>query len=165
LNDRGPLLRLTGLAAAANLPAHIPQRMADRARSLLRAQGVSADVKPLRERSAGPGAGTFLLAEYEHSRAGFAALGAKGKPSEQVAEEACLDFLAFHRHAGAAVDMHLADQLLLPLALAPGRSEFTTCRVTSHLITNAHVIRRFVNAEIDITGGEGEPGKVSVVNV
>jgi RNA 3'-terminal phosphate cyclase (ATP) len=163
LPGRGPLRRVAGLAVAANLPAHIPQRMANRARSLLRQNGVNAEVTPLRESAAGPGAGFFLTAEYENSLAGFASLGAKGKPSEQVAEEACLDFVAFSRHAGAAVDMHLADQLLLPLALAEGTSEYTTCRITNHLLTNAHVIHQFVEgASIEITGAEGEAGSIKV---
>ena len=35
LIERGPLISITGRALAANLPAHIPQRMADRARALL----------------------------------------------------------------------------------------------------------------------------------
>ena len=33
--ERGPLIRITGRAVAANLPAHIAQRMADRARAAL----------------------------------------------------------------------------------------------------------------------------------
>ncbi len=62
----------------------------------------------------------------------------------------------------AAVDMHLADQLLLPCALAPGRSEYTTCRITLHLLTNAEVIRMFLPAQIVIEGEENQPGRVSV---
>lgn len=41
----GRLLRVTGRAVAANLPAHIPQRMADRATSLLAAVAGSVDVQ------------------------------------------------------------------------------------------------------------------------
>ena len=94
--------------------------------------------------------------------AGFSAVGERGKPSEQVAEEACLDFLAFASHTEAAVDMHLADQLLMPMALAVGESTFTTCRVTSHLLTNAHVIRQFVDARIEIEAEEAAPGRIRV---
>ena len=46
-----------------------------------------------------------------------------------------LKFLA----TGAAVDPYLADQLILPLALASGSSELTTSRITQHLLTNAEV--------------------------
>ncbi len=40
-----------------------------------------------------------------------------------------------------AVDPHSADQLLLPLALAEGRSAYTVTEVTEHLRTNAATIR------------------------
>jgi RNA 3'-terminal phosphate cyclase (ATP) len=48
--ERGPLLRISGRAVAANFPAHIPQRMADRARSLLAVLGADLFIEPLRHR-------------------------------------------------------------------------------------------------------------------
>jgi RNA 3'-terminal phosphate cyclase (ATP) len=160
-SERGPLQRVWGLAAAASLPAHIAQRMAGRSRNLLSEAELDAEVTPVRERAASPGAVTLLFARYANAITGFSALGEKGKPSEQVATEAALDLLAQHR-SGQAVDMHLADQLLLPLALAAGASTFTTCRVTRHLLTNAEIIREFVPATIAIDGEEGETGTVTV---
>ena len=56
--------------------------------------------------------------------------------------------------SGAAVDGHLADQLLLPMALGGG-GVFTTARVSQHTRTNADVIRRFL--EVPITIDEGDP--------
>ncbi len=56
LEDRGPLLRIFGRAVAANLPAHISQRMADRARNLLAVLGADLQIEPLRVRAACPGA-------------------------------------------------------------------------------------------------------------
>jgi RNA 3'-terminal phosphate cyclase (ATP) len=146
------------------LPAHIPQRMANRTRNVLADKGLTAEITPSRERSAGPGAGLVLVAEYERALAGFSSVGERGKPSEKVAEEACLDLLEHHA-SGVPVDLHLADQLLLPMALAAGRSEFRTSRVTQHLLTNAHVIRQFVPAEIKIEGKEGEAGGVAVEGI
>jgi len=160
--ERGTFRAVAGHAVAANLPAHIPQRISGRAMNLLKGEGLRTDITPERVRAEGPGAGLFLAAKYEHITAGFTSLGRQGKPSEQVADEACLDLLTFHRHEHAAVDMHLADQLLLPCALAPGRSEYTTCRVTRHLLTNAEVIRMFLPAQIVIEGEENQPGRVSV---
>lgn len=149
LVERGELRRVSGRAVAANLPAHIPQRMADRARSLLAATGVKAHIEPLRVRAACAGAGIFLTAEYEHVRAGFNALGTKGKPSEVVAEEAVTALLA-HRDSGAALDEHLADQLVLPLALAGGESSFTVEQVSRHLTTNAWVVEQFGLARVSV---------------
>ncbi len=165
LSQRGELMEVSGLAVACNLPSHIPQRIADRARSLLKSEGLSANIRPERVRGAGPGAGLFLTARYQHVSAGFSALGQRGKPSETVAEEACRELLAFHRSQGAAVDLHLSDQILLPCAVAPGQSEYTTSRVTAHLLTNAEVIGRFLPVRISIEGSESEPGVVRVEHV
>ena len=65
----------------------------------------------------------------------FVGLGERGKPSEAVADEA-VDQLGLRGRRRAAVDPHSADQILLPLAFAPGRSEFTVSEVTEHLRTN-----------------------------
>jgi RNA 3'-terminal phosphate cyclase (ATP) len=91
------LLRVKGRAVAANLPAHIPQRMAERASSLLEPLGAALDIRPERVGAACPGAGIFLTAGYEHAPAGFCSLGAVGKPSEAVAEEAATLLLQHHR--------------------------------------------------------------------
>ncbi len=149
LETRGPLRRVSGRAVAANLPAHIPQRMADRARALLGAAGIAAEVAAERVRAACPGAGIFLVAQYEGASGGFSALGRPGKPAEDVAEEAVAALLA-HRAAGAALDAHLADQVLVPLALASGPSSFSAERASRHLETNAWVIERFGRAQIKI---------------
>jgi RNA 3'-terminal phosphate cyclase (ATP) len=161
LTERGTIKRVWGQAIACSLPSHIPQRMVNRAANVLAAGGLPSQLTPRRERCAGPGAGIMLIAEYEHACAGFAAIGAKGKPSEEVADEACAALLV-HHDLGAPVDLHLADQILLPLALADGPSEYRTSRITGHLLTNAHVIRQFVHAEIEVAGQEGRPGTVSV---
>jgi RNA 3'-terminal phosphate cyclase (ATP) len=151
LVEPGALRRVWGRAVAANLPSHIPQRMATRTISLLKGAGVDARVEPLRVRAACAGAGIFLTAEYEGIRAGFSVLGAKGKPSEAVAEEAVAAALA-HRDSGATLDQHLADQLVLPLTLAGGASRFSVERVSRHLTTNIWVLEQFGLARASIEG-------------
>jgi RNA 3'-terminal phosphate cyclase (ATP) len=118
--------------------------------SLLRQAGLPAAIQPQRVRSVSPGAGIFLVAEYEGSRAGFSALGQLGKPSEQVAEEAVNDLLAFH-HSGALLDRHLADQLVLPMALARLPGEFRVEELSPHTLTNLWVVEQFLGrvAEVD----------------
>jgi RNA 3'-terminal phosphate cyclase (ATP) len=151
LVERGSLRRVRGRAVAANLPAHIPQRMTDRAHSLLKGAGLDAHIEPLRVRAECAGAGIFLTAEYEGARAGFSALGAKGKPSEAVAEEAVVALLA-HRDSGQALDQHLADQLVLPMALAGDASSFSVERISRHLATNKWVVEQFGLAQILVKG-------------
>ncbi len=164
LRDRGSITRVRGTAVACNLSADIAQRMADRATSILRSHQIPCEVMPRRGQGAGRGAFIFLIAEYEYATAGFSALGERGKPSEKVAEEACQNLLAHHAD-GSPVDSHLADQLLLPVALAHGESKFRTSHVTRHLLTNAHVIRQFIPASIEIHGEEGEAGQVVVEGI
>ena len=148
--ERGPLRRITGRAVAANLPSRICQRMCDRARAALADIGVPIQIEALRVRAVCPGAGIFLLAEYEESlAASFSAHGRQGKPSEAVAEEA-VAALREHHVSGAAVELHLADQLLVPLAIATGPSEFTVARPTAHLTTNAWTIEQFGIAKVTI---------------
>jgi RNA 3'-terminal phosphate cyclase (ATP) len=150
--------RIEGVAAVTNLPAHIPQRMARRAHNLLTQAGFTADIQPLRERGAGPGAAICLWLP----QAGFAALGQKGFPADKVAETAVNALLAFVE-TEAAVDPHLADQLLLPLALAHGRSQFTTSRLTQHTLTNTALLRRWLDVEIEISAGLDQPGQIEVM--
>jgi RNA 3'-terminal phosphate cyclase (ATP) len=164
LNTRGELRQVRGTAAAMNLPAHIAQRMSSRATNLLAQEGIQATIEPRRLRGSGPGAGLFLIAEYEHSRAGFSALGRKGLPAEDVAQSACQDLLE-HHVSGAPVGPHLADQLLLPMAVAKGRSTATTSCVSRHLLTNAWVVNRFLGPVVSVEGDEGQPGIIVVKGV
>jgi RNA 3'-terminal phosphate cyclase (ATP) len=144
---RGNLRLVGGRAVAANLPAHIPQRMADRARALLADLGVPIDIRPQRITAACPGAGIFLVADYEALPASFSAYGRLGKASEAVADEVIAS-LRDHHASGAVVELHLADQLLLPLAFASGVSSFTVMRASAHLLTNAWTIEQFGIADI-----------------
>ncbi|QLD86115.1 RNA 3'-terminal phosphate cyclase [Natronomonas halophila] len=86
------------------------------------------------------GSALVLAAVYEGGRAGFTALGEAGKPSEEVASEAVDEFQDFHDGAGA-VDRRLADQLMVPLALAGG--EVLAPERTDHVETNRGVIETF----------------------
>ena len=106
----------------------------------------------------------FLVAEFEQVRAGFTSLGRKGKPAETVAEEAVEEFLRYYE-SGAALDQHLADQLILPLALAKGTSSFTTCRITQHLLTNAWIVEQLLGRKVVIDGEQGKAGKVTVLGL
>ena len=149
LLERGALRQVRGLAVVTELPSHIPQRMASRAENLLHDAHLKASVQPRRERGIAPGAGIFLTAEYENSLAGFSALGRVGVPAEKVAEMACQELVEFHK-TGAPIDVHLADQLLLPAALASEESQYRVTEISSHLTTNAWVIQQFGVAEIRI---------------
>ncbi|HXV41493.1 MAG TPA: RNA 3'-terminal phosphate cyclase [Anaerolineae bacterium] len=151
---RGVLKQIKGVAVASSLPAHIAQRMRDRAANLLEQASLPFTIEPQRVRSASPGAGIFLVAEYEHSLAGFTALGEIGKPAERVAEEAINDLTAFH-HSNALLDKHLADQLILPQALSGRAATLSVERVSNHTLTNLWLVEQFLGPVAEINRDEG----------
>lgn len=161
LTERGALLAVCGLSAVANLPREIAERQ--RRQALRRLKTLLPDATPdvtLEELPAcSRGTVLLLLAELESGRACCFALGARGKRAERVADEAVDALTAFLRSDGV-VDPWLADQLLMPLALADGPSSLRTSEVTAHLVTNAEVIQLFLPVEIGVDGPLGSPATV-----
>jgi RNA 3'-terminal phosphate cyclase (ATP) len=162
--DRGPGKRIRGVAGVANLRPDIAERMSRRASELLFERGWDAEINLASWKSPGQGAALSLIAESAHGiPATFVGLGARGKPAEIVAEEAVAEFFAFADAPGGAVDPHSADQILLPLALAPGRSEYTVSEVTEHLRTNVATVRAFLDRSIAIEEPtDARPGRVVI---
>ncbi len=161
LTQRGNLRTLRGISAVSNLPGHIAERQKRQADEVLGRQGFDPQIDTVDAPSRGQGSLFFLLAEFDNVRAGFTSLGRRGKPAERVAEEACADFLSYHE-SGAALDRYLADQLILPMALAERESSFTTCRITQHLLTNIWVVEQFLQTRFIVEGAEGKAGKVVI---
>ncbi|OGO26686.1 MAG: RNA 3'-terminal-phosphate cyclase [Chloroflexi bacterium RBG_16_52_11] len=167
---RGELLRLIGISAVANLDRSIADRQKRQATGRLLRHFPSLLIKTISLPAQNKG--TFLLLAAEFASGGgahparccFCALGELGKPAERVADEAVDSFITFLQ-SGGAIDHHLADQLLLPLALASGPSILSSARITQHLLTNAEVIRYFLPVEIDIFGVLGEPGTIRIVPI
>ena len=163
--QRGPLVRIRGLSGVANLEDEIATRQKHQA--LRRLYPVCRDSKLKTLHLPSPGKGTFILIKASFEGCGsacFTALGAPGKPAEQVADEAVDQLLAFLETDGC-LDHYLADQLLLPLSLIDGASAFRTNRITNHLLTNAHVIQQFLPVSIVIEGEKGAPGLIRVTGI
>ncbi len=148
------------LSAVASLPDSIAQRQSRWARQRLESAGLACTV---REESWPSGPGTMLAVTLATKPVPtlFFGLGARGRPAERVADEAVDQALAY-LNAPGAVDSHSADQLLLPLCLAQGPSRFSVTQVTKHLLTNAAVIRHFLDRPIACEGEEDGPGWISV---
>jgi RNA 3'-terminal phosphate cyclase (ATP) len=90
------------------------------------------------------GPGNVLLAtlEHEHVTAVFAGFGEKAVTAENVAKT-LLGRVRRYIASGAVADEYLADQLMVPLALAGGGA-FTVDTVSQHALTNATIIERFL---------------------
>ena len=140
------------VSAASRLPEHVRRRQAERLRERL---GQNLPVDLIEAGGLDPGSIVLLYGP----RAGFDALGVKGKPAEKVADEAADAFLSF-KGRRAAVDRHLADQIVLYLALAQGPSSFITPEITMHLLTNLWVIEQFLGPVFEVQGELRERGEV-----
>jgi RNA 3'-terminal phosphate cyclase (ATP) len=88
----------------------------------------------------------MLEAVFEHGTELVSGFGKLGVPAQVVADKAAKrmkGYMAAPAYAGP----HLADQLLLPFALAGGGS-FTTVKPSLHTKTGAEVISRFLNVDL-----------------
>jgi RNA 3'-terminal phosphate cyclase (ATP) len=90
----------------------------------------------------GPGNVLMLTLEQEGVNEVFCAFGEKGVPAESVAREVVQEYRRYLA-SNAAVGEHLADQLMLPMALAGGGS-VTVTEVSQHALSNAAIIERFL---------------------
>jgi RNA 3'-terminal phosphate cyclase (ATP) len=147
----------TGVSIVSRLPASIAERQQARALARLAAAGVAATIDvDVDDQAATPGTALFVAVR---GRAGFTALGRRGLRAEAVADAAVEAFLAW-RASGAAIDPHLADQLLPFLALAPAPSRLTSPALTSHLRTVAWVVEQFLPVRVSLA--DGSPPAVEV---
>ena len=70
-------------------------------------------------------------------------LAQRGTSSEKIAKTMAKEMKEY-LESGAEVTAHLADQLMIYLALA-GEGSFTTCRLTNHIRSNADTIAQFLS--------------------
>lgn len=74
-----------------------------------------------------------------------------GKRSEEIGKEAAQKLMK-EISSGAAADVHLADQLIMFMALLPG-SEILTSEVSKHALTNMYVVEQFLPVKWEVAGG------------
>jgi RNA 3'-terminal phosphate cyclase (ATP) len=147
LLDRGALRRISCVATVANLPVSIAVRELARVRETLGGDEGTYHPEVLRE-VAGSGNVVTVTVESEHVTEVFTAFGERGVRAEIVAERAANEAKAY-LEAGVPVGEHLADQLLLPMALA-GRGSFRTVAPSSHTTTQAALLRTILGAKVRI---------------
>jgi len=142
--DRGSS-RVHARAVVASLPPTIAKRELSMVRERL---GVDRSVCHIERvnSSVGPGNALMIVMEGEAITEVVTGFGVKGVSAEKVASDAC-DEAARYLAANVPVGIHLADQLLIPMALGRGGT-FRTLTPTAHTTTNAEVIRRFLDVSI-----------------
>lgn len=149
------------VSASAGLPPDVDRRQTRRAVNRLRDLGLTVEIY---QEAWQDGPGCMLGVELPTAPAPtfFFGLGERGKPAEAVASEAVDQVAAFLKSQPLGVDEHSADQMVLPLALANGPSQFRVANVSSHLLTNIDVVRAFLDRSIECAGSMGEPGQVKI---
>ena len=135
---------VSGISHSSNLPPHVARRQADAAAQALEKAGYSSsiDTRP----SSFPSTGSGITLWCGH--AGGSALGKRRLPAEKVGKAAAWEIIA-ELGSGAAVDVHLADQLIPYMGLARGGS-FTVREVSGHTRTNIWVVEQFLGVEFRI---------------
>jgi RNA 3'-terminal phosphate cyclase (ATP) len=161
LVQRGNLKKITGISAVANLDYSVAERQRSQALKRLAHKGYDATIAIENMPSRFKNTMMLLQAEFELGSGCFTALGAIGKRAERVADEA-VDDLFEYLDSGGCIDKYLADQLLLPLAIIPGKSLFSTSKITNHFLTNISVVKQFLNIQSEVQGQVGEHGIVKI---
>ncbi len=144
LMARGARRRGYAEAYVAAIPLHVASRELEVVGGMLNwplehlhSRALSNDV--------GPGNTLTITVEHELVTEVFSGFGEKGVSAESVAKRAAGEMRSY-LGSEAAVGVHLADQLLLPMALAGG-GEFTTLPVTQHFDSHRAIIRRFLQRD------------------
>jgi len=146
--DRGKLKRLHGFSVVGSLEKSIAERQANVAAEYLKEHGYEAEIEIKKEITYSPGTSITLIAEFENCVIGADALGKKGKPAEQVGKEVAKKLMN-SISSKACFDVHMADNILVYLALADGKSKITVEDVSNHFRTNAYIIERFLGKMFD----------------
>jgi len=161
LLERGNIIHKTARASVANLPVKIANRelkvireKLEWSRELLKAVNV--------ENSQGPGNILTVEIESDNITEVFTGFGEKGISAEKVAKravKAVQEYLAFD----VPVGRYLADQLLIPMALAGG-GKFRTFSPTQHTTTNAEIIKKFLDVDIAINEYDQNRWEIEIWN-
>jgi RNA 3'-terminal phosphate cyclase (ATP) len=146
LEERGELRQASTEALIAALPIHIAERELETVRRTMGWDSSQLHLRGLNN-SQGPGNALVATVEHEHVTEVFTAFGEKGVSAEKVAGKLCRQIKVYLQR-GAPVGPHLADQLLLPLALAGG--VFITAKPTQHTLTNMEIINTFMPGCLDM---------------
>ena len=149
LTERGPLedARLYSVESASLADRDVAHRQAEGALERLALEERGLECSERREAtvtSPSPGSAIVLRLDHGTGIAGVSALGERGTPAERVGEnaaDAANRFLEPADEPASPVDRHLADQLLVFLALEGGQLRVPA--VTDHVATSCELLEAF----------------------
>ena len=145
LASRGGLPGAVVVSRCGGLPRRVAERQLSAASRLLEGAGTKVLAGEASEAgSDSPGSSILVHCTGDSALLGADAIGARGKPSEQVGQEAGTRFIA-EANSGACMDSNLADMVIPLLSLAPSPSRIRVREVTSHLRTGLEIARQFTS--------------------
>jgi RNA 3'-terminal phosphate cyclase (ATP) len=161
LLERGPIQARRARALVSRLPLEIAERELKVAARKLGLQPHELAAEEVRA-SAGPGNVLFIELRSKPLAEIVTGFGERGVRAEAVASRAVKEAQRYLQ-AEVPVGEHLADQLLVPLALARGGS-FRTLAPTEHTRTNAEVIGKFLPVEVRMEAEPSGTWRVEIVS-
>ena len=147
LTERGEIHRRLCKAVVAGLPGEIALRELDLVRRSMNWTNENCQIRQLPD-DQGPGNIVTIEIASEHVTEVFTGFGQRGVRAEAVAEDAVQQTRKYLA-AQVPVGECLADQLILPFAMAGGGS-FVTLAPTRHTLTNIAVLQRFLDAPVNV---------------
>jgi RNA 3'-terminal phosphate cyclase (ATP) len=147
IESRGTLINGFAESFFAGVPAHVAERELATVGRIMSWADEKLFIRGI-DNARGPGNVVLLTLKHEHVTEVFAGFGEKGISSETVATRVANEARSYLA-SDAAIGEHLADQLMIPSALAGGGS-FTAVSASEHARTNAEVIQKFLAVEISI---------------
>ncbi len=152
--QRGPLLASYAECLAPALPRSVAQRELSALGEALN-WAPSQLLTPAVRQNEGPGNALMATLVYQELSEVFTCIGEKGLSAERVAELLAQEVRQFEGSTGA-LGPHLADQWMLPLALAlcdtgqaQASARFTCTQWTDHARSNAGVIEAFLPVQFE----------------
>lgn len=158
LSERGELVSRKAVARLGNLPTEIAKRELNMFKKRL--QWKENELEINEAKCLGNGNALIANLSFENITTVFDQIGVRNRSAEKVALSAISD-IKHYLKTGAAVEEYLADQLLLPMALAQG-GKFTMVKPSMHFQTNCEVIEQLSNAKLIYEETEGKAWKVEV---
>ncbi|MBK1883176.1 RNA 3'-terminal phosphate cyclase [Luteolibacter pohnpeiensis] len=145
LHDRGALESVSIRVVVRALNESIARRILDSACVTLPCEDTEIEI---REDGPGRGIGCLVGAKFTNAHEMSCALAEMGVSAESVGHRAANSIKRFI-DSDATVGRNLADQLLLPMALAGGGS-FVMMKPSAHVLSNISVIEKFLPVKFKI---------------